>query len=137
MAFLTDEDLHDIIKQFDLDTVVDDRPETSDSVKASVEAEVKDMYSNRYDMGLELSRSGANRNGALVYNMTVKTVYRLLLRTNRGNIDEAYFQEYERVCKTMTMIAQGKLDTTLTLATPDPISGQVQTGCSDDSDFNY
>lgn len=119
--FLQDSDYTQIIKEDQLESVLDGDANAKDEAEKYAVATVKSYLSNRYDITAEFAKTGADRHPVLVNLVMDITVYRLHLRINPRQIPDVRRMCFEDAMKELEKIQRGNSnpDGLTAITTPD------------------
>jgi phage gp36-like protein len=123
MAFIVKADLYTYIDQSTINQLTDNTDTIVTDVIKDAENRLKERISARFDMVVELAKTGTNRNRSLLKACINLSIYYLFQRLYTDVIPEGRVQGMQEAEKWMEDAISGNIQTTLT-----PVSVENQTG---------
>lgn len=110
MAFLTDDDYKDQVKDSVLATIIENTSSLRTKAENKAQAQLTSALNVRYDVAAVFAAAGDARNSEVVMYMVDMVLYHLHSRINPGQVPELRKERYQDAMDWMKMVASGKLE---------------------------
>jgi phage gp36-like protein len=110
MAFLTDDDYKDQVKDNVLATIIENTSSLRTKAELKAQAQLTSALNMRYDVPAVFAAAGDARNAEVVMYMVDVVLYHLHSRLNPGQVPELRKERYQDALDWMKMVASGKLE---------------------------
>lgn len=124
-SYLAKSDFLTIIREADLNEILDDTDATLDQVEEESISMIKNYIGQRYDIDTELAKSGSARNQFFLSQLKKAALYNLYRRTGNNIVPEVINQDYADVMDWLEKVAKAKINLDLDILNDsdgDPIS---------------